>query len=72
MFALASAAAAGVGYGWITEPYAAEINELKARMQLAEYVERRVLEMTPAQRRQFDALMQWPTPTRPNAIPNGK
>ncbi|HEX4566820.1 MAG TPA: hypothetical protein VH138_09315 [Vicinamibacterales bacterium] len=72
MFALASAAAAGAGYAWITKPYAAEIDDLKARMQFAEYVEHRVVEMTPAQRRQFDALMQWPAPTRPTAIPNGK
>jgi hypothetical protein len=61
MFAIASAGAAGAGYAWITEPYAAEINDLKARMDFAEYVERRIVAMTPAQRRQFDALMRVPT-----------
>jgi hypothetical protein len=60
MFAIASAAAAGAGYAWITQPYAAEINDLKSRWEFAEYVERRVVMMTPAQRRQFDSLMQWP------------
>jgi hypothetical protein len=72
LFALASAAAAGAGYAWIAKPYAAEISDLKAQVQFAEYVERRVVEMTPAQRRQFDALMQWPTPRPPNATPTGK
>jgi hypothetical protein len=66
MFALASAAAAGAGHAWITKPYAAEINDLKARMQFAEYIEHRIVTMTPAQRRQFDSLMQLPPTTRRN------
>jgi hypothetical protein len=67
LFALASAAAAGAGYAWITQPYAAEINELKARMDFAAHIERRLVEMTPAQRRQFDALMRYsPTPRPPD------
>lgn len=72
IFAVASAAAAGAGYAWITKPYAAEISDLKARMDFAEYVERRVISMTPVQRRQFDALMEWPVPQRRTAIPNGR
>ncbi len=59
MFAIAAAAAAGAGYAWVTKPYISEISVLKARTDFAEYVERRVVDMTPAQRRQFDALMRW-------------
>lgn len=70
--AIASAAAAGAGYAWITKPYAAEINGLKARIEFADYVERRVMSMTASQRRQFDALMDWPAAPRRTAIPNGK
>lgn len=72
MFAIASAVAAGAGYAWITKPYAAEINDLKARIEFADYVERRVMSMTASQRRQFDALMDWPAAPRRTAIPNGK
>jgi hypothetical protein len=72
LFALASAAAAGAGYAWITKPYAAEILDLKARMEFAEYVEHRVVTMTPAQRRQFDALMRWPPAVQRNENLNGK
>jgi hypothetical protein len=60
LFAIVSAAAAGAGYAWITQPYAAEIRDLRMRLDFAEYVERRVVEMTPIQRRQFDTLMRWP------------
>src|SRR5581483_283958 len=70
MFALASAAAAGAGHAWITRPYVAEINDLRARIDFAEYVERRVILLTPSQRRQFDALMEWPTPPRRTVIPH--
>ncbi len=41
-------------------------------MDFAEYIERRVVAMTLSQRRQFDALMEWPPPPRRTAIPNGK
>jgi hypothetical protein len=58
VFALASAAAAGAGYAAVTRPWAAELTALRARMD-AEFVERRIVTMTPAERRQFDALMKW-------------
>ncbi len=35
---------------------------MKAGIEFAEYVERRVISMTASQRRQFDALMEWPAP----------
>lgn len=59
MFALTSAAAAGAGYSWWTKPYAAELEILRSQMEFATFVEHRVLTMTPAERRRFDALMKW-------------
>ena len=58
VFALVSAAAAGAGYAWIARPYEAELAALRSRAEFTELVERRVLTMTPAERRQFDALMR--------------
>ena len=55
IFALAAAAAAGVGYAWWTRPYQTELAALRSRMEFAEFVERRALAMTSAERRQFDA-----------------
>lgn len=43
----------------MTKPYASELAELRAREEFAEFVERRFVTMTPAERRQFDALMKW-------------
>jgi hypothetical protein len=56
---LGSAAAGGVGYAWWTKPYADELASLRSRAEFATFVEHRVLTMTPAERRQFDALMKW-------------
>ncbi len=64
VFALASAAAAGAGYAAVTRPWAAEIAALRERMAFAEFVERRVVTMTPGERRQFDTLMKWDAPTK--------
>ena len=58
-FALISAAAAGAGYAWVTRPYQAELAALRSRTEFTELVEHRVLAMTPAERRQLDALMKW-------------
>jgi hypothetical protein len=63
-FALAAAAAAGAGYGWGTRPYAAELAELRSRVQLADAIVRRTMTMSAAERRQFDTLMQWNAPVR--------
>src|SRR5258706_5325937 len=64
-FALASAAAAGVGYAWATQPYERELSTLRSRMDVVDLIEHRALTMTPAERRQFDALMRWnPSPKR--------
>lgn len=64
IFALASAAAAGASYAWATKPYAAELEELRTRLAFVELVEHRFVTMTPAERRQFDALMKWNRPQR--------
>ena len=64
VFALASAAAGGAGYAAVMRPWAAEIAALRERMAFAEFVERRVVTMTPGERRQFDTLMKWDAPTK--------
>jgi hypothetical protein len=63
-FALVSAVTAGAGYAWVTRPYEAELAALRSRTEFTERVEHRVLTMTPAERRQFDALMKWSTSTK--------
>jgi hypothetical protein len=63
-FALASAAVAGVGYGWVTEPYAAELATLRSRAEFADFIEHRIITMTPAERRQLEALIRLDTPPK--------
>jgi len=58
VFALASASAAGAGYAWVTNPYASELATLRSRAEFDSFVDRRLLTMTAAERRQFDALMK--------------
>ena len=43
VFALASATAAGAGYGWATRPSVAELELLRSRSELADSVARRVM-----------------------------
>lgn len=64
IFALGAAAAAGAGYSWASRPYQLELDVLRSRMDFADAVERRALTMTPAERRQLDALMKWSTPQK--------
>ena len=58
VFAIASAAAAGAAYAWAIKPYAAELASVRSRAEFASFVEGRILSMTPAERRQFDKLME--------------
>ncbi len=58
-FVVLTAAAAGAGYAWIARPYETELATLRARVEFLDAVARRVLTMTPTERRQFDALMKW-------------
>jgi len=57
-FALVAAFAAGGGYAWGSHPYHAELAKLRAAADVGDSVARRVLKMTPVERRQFDALMK--------------
>jgi hypothetical protein len=61
-FALAAAFAFGAGHMWASRPYDAELASLRFRVEVLDSVAKRILAMTPAERRQFDALM---TPTVP-------
>jgi hypothetical protein len=58
LFALAAAAAFGAGYVWASRPYQAELSSLRFRVEVLDAVGARILTMTPAERRQFDALMK--------------
>jgi hypothetical protein len=64
VFALASAAAAGAGYAWVTQPYAAELAALRDRADVSAIIAQRMATMTAAERQRFDALMKWPSPRR--------
>jgi hypothetical protein len=64
-FALAAAMASGAGFVWAAHPYEAELASLRSRVELLDLVGRRVITMTPAERRRFDELMKpGPTPKR--------
>ncbi len=56
-FALTASWLAGAGYAWFVSPYAAELSALRSRLEAVDSLERRVLTMTPAERRQLDKLL---------------
>ena len=58
-FVVLTAAAAGAGYAWLARPYETELTIPRTRIELLDVVAQRVLMITPAERRQFDALMKW-------------
>ncbi|MGH9410195.1 MAG: hypothetical protein ACRD1V_12160 [Vicinamibacterales bacterium] len=58
VFSLVSAAACGAGYVWAAKPYESELASLRERVELLDFVAQRVITMTPAERRQFDALLK--------------
>jgi len=64
VFAVVSCGAAGAGYARITQPYIAELAALHSGTQFAAAIAERIMTMTPAERRQFDALMKWRSPSR--------
>jgi hypothetical protein len=57
-FALASSAAAGVGYAWWTKPHADELATLRSRAEFVDLLEHRIAAMSPAERQQFDKLLR--------------
>lgn len=61
-FSLASAAAVGAGYAWVTQPYAVELAALRARSGFSDMIVQRMATMTATERRQLDALMKWQSP----------
>ena len=60
-FAVLFAGIAGAGYAWRTRPYVAEIESLRPKAELADLIQRRLGELTPQQRREFDRLMKLST-----------
>jgi hypothetical protein len=58
VFTALMALAAGAGYAWVARPYEAELASLRTRVEALDFVAQRVLKMTPAERRQFDALLK--------------
>jgi len=67
VFAIAAAAAAGAGYVALARPADHEINELRDEAAFGKFVEQRALQMSVAERRQFDALMLWPRVPNPKS-----
>ncbi len=63
-FAVLTAVAAGAGYALIAKPHQTELANLRVRVEFLDAVARRVLLMTPTERRQFDALMKWDAPPK--------
>ena len=62
VFALASAAIAGATYALVVKPYAAENAYLRLRQDFVETLERRMLQLTPAERRELDTLFKGALP----------
>jgi hypothetical protein len=60
VFAIAAAAAAGAAYVAFAKPYDRELEHLRDEAAFGRFVEQRALNMSVAERRQFDALMRWP------------
>ena len=57
-FALAAIAAAGAGYVWAARPFTSELAQLRDQAAFADFVQRRLSAMTPAERQQFERLMK--------------
>lgn len=58
MLSATTAFGGGAGYVWAMRPYAAELAAAREQSAWAASFAERVLKMTPAERRQFDALMK--------------
>ncbi len=59
-FALAVSTATAAGFMWARQLYAAEVERLQSRAGLADLVDRRIAQMTPVERQQFERLMKLP------------
>jgi hypothetical protein len=60
---LATLGSFGATYVWASRPYEAELESLRRRVELLDFVAQRVLTMTPTERRQFDYLMRADRPS---------
>ena len=62
LFAVSAIAVAAAAYGWMARTKAADVALLHERARFAENIERRLGELTPAERRQFERLMRLAPP----------
>jgi hypothetical protein len=58
VIAITIAFAAGAGHVWAGASYRSEIATLQARVDALDFVARRFLTVSPAERKQFDALLK--------------
>jgi hypothetical protein len=56
--------AGGAGYVWAGRPYELELASLRERADLGDFVARRILSMTPVERRQCEAILTGTAPPR--------
>jgi hypothetical protein len=59
-FALVATWSAGAGYAWVTRPYAAELEQRRAQADIGDWIGRRLQDLTPEERREFNRLMKLP------------
>jgi len=64
VFALVCVATFGAAYAQAERPHDAEMISLRERVEVMDAIAKRIVTMTPAERRQFDALMKLNSPTR--------
>ena len=58
IFAFVAITLGGAGYAWETQPYAAELEKLRTHADVADLIGRRLQEMTPEERLEFNRLMK--------------
>jgi len=58
LLSVVTLASVGAGYAWTSRPYDVELERLRHQVELLDFVAQRMLTLTPAERRQFDALMK--------------
>ena len=58
IFAFAAITLGAAGYAWETQPYAAELEKLRTHTDVADLIGRRLQEMTPEERLEFNRLMK--------------
>jgi len=69
-FALSTMGILGAGYVWAMRPYAAELEKLQTQADVGQMIGRRLRDMTPEERREFDRLMKLPERSEPMNPPD--